>query len=228
MLALAMKVIHLEPPTQPESKPSLPQIRTQVSDVFGINESIEKVVWEISSCEAERLRLVRSAGFRVEGIFRGEFERDSKRFDVYRLAITRKEWELTKNGSNTQERYEHEEKLSFSHEQIQEFARVSGDQNPIHLDDEAAKKAGFPTVISHGLLAGSIFSKILATNLPGPGTVYLSQSFQFKKPILPERTLRAKVTVLTRIGRRVILSTQIFDEMGTLLLDGEAEVLAPS
>ena len=74
-------------------------------------------------------------------------------------------------------------KKSFSTEEVKMFSSLSGDNNPIHIDDKEAIKSGFPEKIVHGILAASIFSSIIANELPGPGSIYLSQNLNFKRPI---------------------------------------------
>lgn len=75
---------------------------------------------------------------------------------------------------------------SFSAAQVLEFATATGDTNPVHLDDEAARKAGFEKKITHGMLAGGLLSKIFGTEIPGPGTLFLRSELVFLKPIYAE------------------------------------------
>src|SRR2546425_3913601 len=78
---------------------------------------------------------------------------------------------------------------------IQAFAEVTGDHNPMHLDDEYAAKTRFGSRIAHGMLSASLISSVLANKLPGPGSVYLSQTLKFVKPVLPGDSVTARVTV---------------------------------
>ena len=73
----------------------------------------------------------------------------------------------------------------LSHEDIELFARVSGDTNPAHLDAEYAAGTMFKGVIGHGIWSASIVSAVLGTCLPGPGTIYLSQDLKFRRPVRP-------------------------------------------
>ena len=109
---------------------------------------------------------------------------------------------------------------------IEEFAEVSGDHNPVHLDDAYAKTTRFKGRIAHGLLGASFISTVLASKLPGPGTVYLAQSLAFKAPVRPGDKLEARVTVteIRRDKKQVVLKTEC--RVGdTLVIDGEATVL---
>ncbi len=74
--------------------------------------------------------------------------------------------------------------LTFSREQVAAFATASGDVNPIHLDENAARAAGFPSCISHGVLAAAELSRILGTEVPGPGTIFGNLNMAFLRPIL--------------------------------------------
>ena len=75
------------------------------------------------------------------------------------------------------------------------FAGVSGDINPMHVDQEYARKTMFQGRIAHGMLTASFISAVLGTKLPGPGCIYVSQNLKFKAPVRPGDTVRAKVTV---------------------------------
>lgn len=109
---------------------------------------------------------------------------------------------------------------------IEAFAAVSGDHNPVHLDDAYAQTTPFKGRIAHGMLGASFISTVLASKLPGPGTVYLGQTLTFKRPVRPGDTLSARVTVteVRREKKHVILKTECF--VGDkLVIDGEATVL---
>ncbi len=84
---------------------------------------------------------------------------------------------------------------TFTKEDVATFAKLCGDNNPIHLDDAAAKKAGFEGAIVHGALVSSLFSYILGVHIPGPQSIYLHQSVQFVAPVLVGEEIEAKITV---------------------------------
>ncbi|HSE73514.1 MAG TPA: MaoC family dehydratase, partial [Dongiaceae bacterium] len=77
------------------------------------------------------------------------------------------------------------------------YAGISGDTNPVHLDQEFAKGTMFKGRIAHGMLTAAFVSAVLGTKLPGPGSIYLSQSLKFKAPVRIGDTVRARVTVTT-------------------------------
>jgi acyl dehydratase len=123
---------------------------------------------------------------------------------------------------------QYEEAIRFTQAQVEAFAALSGDHNPIHLDEAYAARTAFRRPIVHGFLAGSIFSKILGMHLPGEGTIYLGQRLSFVRPIYPGQDYRARVTVqeVQRDKRRATLRTEMFEaESGKLVLEGEAEVI---
>lgn len=78
---------------------------------------------------------------------------------------------------------------------VVEFAKVSEDNNPIHLDEEYAKRSIFKEKIVHGMLIGSFFSKAIASDLPGPGSIYLNQTMNFIKPIYHNSDVRIRIKV---------------------------------
>lgn len=109
------------------------------------------------------------------------------------------------------------------------FAAVSGDDNPVHINQEYAEQTMFGGRIAHGMLSASLISCVLGTRLPGPGTIYLSQSTRFKAPVKIGETVtaRATVTELDPAKRRVKLLTECFVS-GKPILEGESLVIAPA
>ncbi|MEM7722968.1 MAG: MaoC family dehydratase [Pseudomonadota bacterium] len=112
---------------------------------------------------------------------------------------------------------------------IELFAEVSTDHNPVHLDDDYAQDTIFHGRIAHGMLTAGLISAVIGEQLPGHGTVYLGQSLKFMAPVRPGDLVEAVVTVteIDHAKRRVTLDTLCrVDE--TVVLKGEAKVLAPS
>ena len=109
------------------------------------------------------------------------------------------------------------------------FSKISGDENPVHLDEEYAQQTIFGRRIAHGMLTASLISAVIAEQLPGHGTIYLSQTLKFIKPVLPGQlvTTTVSVTHIEYSNRRVTLDCECkVDEK--VVLAGEALVLAPS
>lgn len=115
-------------------------------------------------------------------------------------------------------------------ETIAGFAQSTGDNNPVHLDDEAAKAAGFPGRIAHGLWTGGLVSAVIGTQLPGPGTVYLSQNLRFLRPVRPgdELTVRVTVTAKHEEKHHIELACEVLNQKNKRVLEGEALVMVPS
>tara|TARA_B100000035_G_scaffold97497_1_gene82723 strand:- start:307 stop:735 length:429 start_codon:yes stop_codon:yes gene_type:complete len=111
-------------------------------------------------------------------------------------------------------------------EDIKRFAEVSGDFNPVHLDEEFAKKTIFKKRIAHGFLTASFISTVIATELPGPGSIYLKQSLKFLAPVYIDEKILVKVRIIEiNIEKsKVKLVTECFKNK-TLVLTGEAEIL---
>jgi 3-hydroxybutyryl-CoA dehydratase len=112
-------------------------------------------------------------------------------------------------------------------EDIRAFAELSGDRNPVHLDDEYAAGTRFGRRIAHGMLAASLVSATLANELPGRGSVYLSQTLRFVAPVFPGDTVTARVEVTkVREDKPVVtLETVCTNQRGEKLIEGEAVVL---
>lgn len=116
--------------------------------------------------------------------------------------------------------------FSFSQKEVSVFAEVTGDNNPLHLDKDFAKKSIFKRRIIHGFLAGSVFSKILASYFPGEGTIYLSQSMNFLTPMYADDEYTAYCKVLKIMPKnRALLMTEILDSKGVVSLQGEAVIM---
>lgn len=119
---------------------------------------------------------------------------------------------------------------TITDEDIRAFAELTGDHNPVHLDEEYAAGTRFGRRIAHGMLGASLISTLLASELPGRGTVYLSQSLRFVAPVYPGDTVTARATVRRVRGDKPVatLETVCVNQRGELLIEGEAVVLVPS
>ena len=112
---------------------------------------------------------------------------------------------------------------------IQGFADLTGDRNPLHLDAQFARRSRFGRPIAHGLLVAGIISAALGTRLPGAGAIYVSQSLRFLKPVYPGDTVTATVEVTAWQEDRgvVTLRTTCANQSGDVIIDGEAVLLVP-
>ena len=116
---------------------------------------------------------------------------------------------------------------TITDEMIRAFAELTGDANPVHLDDAYAAGTRFGRRIAHGMIAAGLISAALANDLPGPGTVYLSQTLQFKAPVFPGDTITTTVAVKTvRPDKPIVtLGTVCTNQDQKVVLEGEAVVL---
>lgn len=122
--------------------------------------------------------------------------------------------------------YVHE--FSFSQEDVNKFAEVTGDKNPVHLDPHYASRTMFRRPIMHGMLSASLFSKVFGTLYPGEGTIYLKQSLNFLKPMYVDTKYEAVFTVkeVIREKHRALFDTIIREkESGQICTTGEALVM---
>ena len=117
-----------------------------------------------------------------------------------------------------------------SDEDLLLFARASGDLNPLHLDAEYAATTPFKQRIAHGMFTGGLISAALAMDLPGPGTIYLSQDLQFKRPVCIGDELTIKLTVTEKHEKKpiVTLSCEVLNQEGKAVVLGTAKVMAPT
>ena len=112
---------------------------------------------------------------------------------------------------------------------IQGFADVSGDTNPVHLDEAYAKTTRFGGCIAHGMLTGSYVSTVIGTKLPGPGCIYVSQTHNFKAPVMIGDTVTARAKVTKLVERRNFVELETSCWVGdTLVISGSALIMVPS
>lgn len=119
---------------------------------------------------------------------------------------------------------------TISADDIKLFAIISGDTNPLHLDEEYAKTTRFGRCIAHGSICGIIVSAAVATKLPGPGTVYLGQEMKFKKPVFPGDTITAKLTLLEKKRKMNLISIDcvMTNQHGEVVFTGVSSAMAPA
>ena len=112
---------------------------------------------------------------------------------------------------------------------IEKFAEISTDHNPVHLDDEYARDTIFEGRIAHGMLTAGLVSAVIGEQLPGHGTIYMSQNLKFLAPVRPGDLVHAEVKVIDMVidKRRVKLDCRC-EVNGKNVLVGEAMVLSPS
>lgn len=117
--------------------------------------------------------------------------------------------------------------LTVSAETVEAYAHLVGDVNPVHLDEAFAAKTIFRRRIAHGMLPAGLISAVLGTRLPGPGSIYLSQDLEFKRPVYLDDAITAKVEVIEKDDKhkKVKLHTWVENQAGQTVLDGRALVL---
>ncbi len=111
---------------------------------------------------------------------------------------------------------------------IRTFAEISGDKNPVHVDEGYASASRYKKRIAHGLMSASFFSALFGTKIPGPGCVYVAQSLQFRRPVYMNDTVTATVTV-TSVNletKRIFFETKCTVK-SRVVISGEAEIYIP-
>lgn len=107
------------------------------------------------------------------------------------------------------------------------FAGISGDFNPVHINDIAAKNSLFKERVVHGALTASLISTVLGNRLPGEGTIYLEQNSRFVRPVKIGDTLTAKVEISEINTGKAVLKTTVINQRDEIVLDGSAKVKLP-
>lgn len=113
-----------------------------------------------------------------------------------------------------------------SDEDVRAFAQITGDFNPVHIDEEAAKRTRFGGRIAHGMLSAGLVSAAIANKLPGAGSIYLGQALRFTAPVRIGDTITVSLSVLELMSKkRIRLATVCRNQKGETVLDGEATIL---
>lgn len=120
-------------------------------------------------------------------------------------------------------------KRRFSQQDVENFAELTGDTNPIHLDHEYAEKSIFGRRVVHGIFTMSLFSKLFGTQYPGNGGIYLAHSCKFIKPVYVGDEVQAEIELVELDQDKLIgtFNTMCYNEAGELVLSGQAKVKLP-
>ena len=123
----------------------------------------------------------------------------------------------------------HETHHTITEDDIELFAQVSGDRNPLHMDEAFAKQTPFGQRIAHGALTASYISGILGNDLPGPGSIFVGLNMRFRRPVFigSNVIVRVEVTEMQQRGNRVTLKVSCNVD-GKAAISGEAIVMVPS
>ncbi len=120
-------------------------------------------------------------------------------------------------------------RVAVTEQMIEDFARATGDDNPVHLDKEYARKAVFGRRVAHGMLTAGIIGGVFGTEFPGTGTIYVSQDLKFVKPVFigDELTIELEVTEVLPDKNRVRVATACTNQRGRTVLVGQAVIMPP-
>lgn len=117
----------------------------------------------------------------------------------------------------------------FVENDVISFAKITGDNNPIHIDEEYASKTRFQRRLVHGILVSGLISAVLGMHIPGPGSIYISQSLNFKAPVFIGDTITTTATILAiRVDKPIAtLETICRNQDNTIVVEGKAVLLLP-
>ncbi|WP_268544173.1 MaoC family dehydratase [Candidatus Nitrosotenuis cloacae] len=117
--------------------------------------------------------------------------------------------------------------VTIDENMITDFASVSGDYNPLHMDENYARTTNFKKRVCHGMLLGSFFSRLVGMHLPGKNSLYFSQTLNFQAPCFVGETvfIEGEVTDKSESTRIITIKTVAYDHLGKCLVDGIAKVM---
>ena len=116
----------------------------------------------------------------------------------------------------------YKEEFIITQEMVNQFAKLSGDKNPLHINKDFASKTRFKKPIVHGLFSVTSFGKVMGTKFPGSGSIHVSQNLSFKKPLYPDQKYFVCVELIRRIKDKHfgVFKTQILDIKDKIVIDG--------
>lgn len=119
------------------------------------------------------------------------------------------------------------EERSFTDLEVRQFAELTGDENPLHIDAQYAQKSRFHGKIVHGIFVAGMISKIIGMRLPGEGSIYLEQKIQFRKPVYIGETItvKVKITDMDVLKNIYTLQTNVYKQDGSCAVKGNAKIL---
>ena len=173
---------------------------------------LNKLCCEVLEFNTSVIDFHRKFGFKIEGVKRQDYLRDEKFYDIYQLAIFKKDYLKTQQTKPVELEKSYKWSFKFKEDKIDRFAELSGDKNRIHLDQEFAVKQGFNNKIAHGALLLAEISKVAAMDFPANNPVYLSQKVKYLSPVYPEIELTGEAHLKTQIGRFVIVEYKVYQD----------------
>lgn len=173
---------------------------------------LNKLCCEVLEFNTSVIDFHRKFGFKIEGVKRQDYLRDEKFYDIYQLAIFKKDYLKTQQTKPVELEKSYKWSFKFKGDKIDSFAELSGDKNRIHLDQEFAVKQGFNNKIAHGALLLAEISKVAAMDFPANNPVYLSQNVKYLSPVYPEIELTGEALLKTQIGRFVIIEYKVYQD----------------
>ena len=121
----------------------------------------------------------------------------------------------------------YKEEFVITQEMVNKFAKLSGDKNPLHIDQKFAATTRFKKPIVHGLFSVTSFGKVMGTKFPGPGSIHVAQSLSFKKPLYPDEKYYVYIELIRIVKKKHfgVFKTQIYDLNNKLIIDGTGTAL---
>ena len=121
----------------------------------------------------------------------------------------------------------YKEEFVITQEMVNKFAKLSGDKNPLHIDQKFAATTRFKKPIVHGLFSVTSFGKVMGTKFPGPGSIHVAQNLSFKKPLYPDEKYYVYIELIRIVKKKHfgVFKTQIYDLNNKLLVDGTGTAL---
>ncbi|WP_201576181.1 UDP-4-amino-4,6-dideoxy-N-acetyl-beta-L-altrosamine N-acetyltransferase [Psychrobacter sp. H8-1] len=174
---------------------------------------LNKLYCEVLDFNFPVVRFHQKHGFKLEGVKRQHYKRGDSFYDVYQLAILKKDYEeISKSDFKSNIDKSYEWVFEIDTKKIIEYSELSGDKNPMHLDDVAAKNLGFKSRVAHKEILLAEISRVAASKYPGPNTTYIGQDVDYLAPAYPNKKITGNATLITQVGRYCLIRYELFDQ----------------
>jgi UDP-4-amino-4,6-dideoxy-N-acetyl-beta-L-altrosamine N-acetyltransferase len=201
---------------------------------FAFNElHLRKLNCEVIDFNQAVISLHRKFGFKVEGVFKNHYKRDEKLHDIYRLSLSREDWERLKHpvdflcSEAIKVRTTKHFPVTFSLAEVEKFVSACADTNAFDLELSVARSAGSKSkIVPEAMLIARLYLHF-ASDFPGPGTIIVEHNAKFLQPLYPGKQLSLRLSVSQIIGNQLAISFDFSDEADRKLIVGECVVIAP-
>ena len=196
---------------------------------------IQKLSCEVLEFNDSVIKFHKKHGFKIEGVFVKQYFRDGVYFDIYRMAIFDSDWAVCREEVRSRKKNNrapgscYSKNFTITSEQVDSFVLLTGGEGEARLNEASPENPTIAGSVVQGLLAGLILPHLFDALFSGEVATYLDQSFSFLGPVCPNKPLQADVTVVSKVGGRILVETTISNvDSGSIIIKGEVTFFIPT